>query len=76
MDRPYGKLDHEVCRQLRYKMMFIEAEIDPTVPPSNDQIYWCEQTQVCLGPDGKLAEPGDCNPNRPCYDHLSSVKFT
>jgi len=39
MDRPYGKLDHEVCRLLRWKSMFIEAESDPTVPPSNDQNY-------------------------------------
>src|SRR6266516_3598744 len=52
MDRPFGKLDHEVCRLLRWKSMFIEAESDPTVPPSTDQNYWCVETQVCIGPDG------------------------
>ena len=76
MDRPFGKLDHEVCRLLRWKSMFIEAESDPTVPPSNDQNYWCVQTQVCIGPDGQLADPASCSPSRSCYDPLSIVKFT
>jgi len=50
--------------------MFIDVEPDPTVPPSNDQIYWCSQTQVCVGPDGKVAAPAACHPGRSCYSDV------
>lgn len=64
----FKNLGHEVCHCLRWKSMFYQAEPDPTVPPSNDDNYWCVMTQVCLGPDGKLADPQSCNPKRTCYD--------
>jgi hypothetical protein len=49
--------------------MFILAERDPSVPPTNDGLYWCAHTQNCIGPDGKLAEPGECaTSSRRCYD--------
>ena len=76
MDKPYSNLPHEPCRLLRWKAMFIEAETDPTVPPSNDQSFWCVMTQVCIGPDGQIASPGDCSPDRSCYDPLTVIKFT
>ncbi len=57
-----------LCPCLRWKSYFIPAEPDPTVPPSNDGLFWCEFTQSCIGPDGKLAEPGNCaSPQRQCY---------
>jgi len=71
MDKPYSNLSHEPCRLLRWKAMFIEADSDPTVQPSNDQIYWCSQTQVCIGPDGQVAAPASCKPDRSCYDILT-----
>ncbi len=71
MNKPYKDLPHEPCRLLRWKGMFIDVETDPTVPPSNDQIYWCSETQVCIGPDGQVAEPASCNPGRTCYDKLT-----
>jgi len=49
-----------LCAALRWKEMFIWAEHDPTVQPSNTGIFWCLYTQTSLGPDGKLAEPGLC----------------
>lgn len=62
-----------LCDNLRWKGMFIWAERDNTVPPSNTGAFWCFHSQNCLGPDGKLAEPGDCDSSqRPC--HNSSVK--
>ena len=76
MDKPFGKMEHEVCRLLRWKAMFIEAESVPTVPPSNDRSFWCAQTQVVTGPDGQVAEPESCSPNRSCYDQLTVIKFT
>ncbi len=70
MDKPYSNLAHEPCPLLRWKGMFIDALSDPDVPPSNDQIYWCSQTQVCIGPDGDPAEPAACSPQRMCYEHV------
>lgn len=76
MDKPFSNLKHEVCSLLRWKAMFIDAESDPTVPPSNDQIYWCADTQVCVGPDYKVAAPAECNPERGCYDRMTNIKLT
>lgn len=49
-----------LCPALRWKGQFIEAERDASVPPSNDGLFWCMHTQTCIGPDGELAEPGNC----------------
>lgn len=49
-----------LCPALRWKGQFISAEPDPTVQPSNDGLFWCIHTQTCIGPDGELAEPGNC----------------
>jgi len=57
-----------LCTALRWKGQFITAEHDPTVPPSNDGLFWCMYTQTCMGPDGKLAEPGNCcSKRRTCH---------
>ena len=57
-----------LCTSLRWKQQFISAEHDPTVPPSNDGLFWCIHTQTCIGPDGQLAEPGTCSsPDRKCH---------
>ena len=53
--------DLHLCSALRWKGLFIDAEHDPTVPPCNDGLFWCMYTQTCIGPDGELAEPGNCN---------------
>ena len=71
MDKPFGNLSHETCRLLRWKAMFIDAESDPNVPASNDQIYWCGQSLNCIGPDGQVASPPECSPGRACYDRLT-----
>jgi len=57
-----------LCSGLRWKGLFIDAERDATVPPSNDGLFWCMYTQTCIGPDGQLAEPGNCNNHaRKCH---------
>jgi hypothetical protein len=53
-DRPH------LCPSLRWKGQFVLSEHDPTVPRSNDGLFWCLHTQTCIGPDGELAEPGNC----------------
>jgi hypothetical protein len=57
-----------LCPSLRWKGMFILAERDPSVPPTNDGLYWCMHTQTCIGPDGQLAEPANCcRAGRQCH---------
>ena len=58
----------DLCPALRWKGQFILAEHDPTVQASNEGLYWCIHTQNCIGPDGKLAEPGNCSTkSRRCH---------
>ncbi|HYK51419.1 MAG TPA: hypothetical protein VEU94_16975 [Terriglobales bacterium] len=57
-----------LCSALRWKGQFILAESDPNVQTSNDGLFWCMHTQTCIGPDGKVAEPGNCAAkNRACH---------
>jgi len=57
-----------LCPALRWKGQFIATEHDFTVPPSNDGLFWCMHTQTCIGPDGELAEPGNCaSTHRSCH---------
>jgi len=57
----------ELCTALRWKGQYILAEPDPSIPPTNDGLFWCVYTQNCLGPDGDIAEPGNCKPGRACH---------
>ncbi len=64
----FNKNHPDLCPSLRWKGMFILAERDDSVPPTNDGLCWCGHTQNCIGPDGKLAEPGECSsPGRKCH---------
>jgi hypothetical protein len=57
-----------LCASLRSKDMFIWAEHDPNVTRANTGVFWCLYTQGPLGPDGQLAEPGNCdNSERRCH---------
>lgn len=53
-----------LCSALRWKGQFVHSEPDPTVAGSSDHLYWCIHTQTCIGPDGKIAEPGNCSSSR------------
>ena len=57
-----------VCSNLHSKSLYVWAEPDETVPRSNEGLFWCALTQTCIGPDGKLAEPGNCcSSDRNCH---------
>jgi hypothetical protein len=57
-----------LCPALRWKGQFVLSEPDPTVPRSNEGLFWCTRTQTCIGPDGELAEPGNCcSSERACH---------
>ena len=59
----------DLCDALRWKGQFITAAPDPTVQASRDGLFWCVHTQTCIGPDGKLAEPGNCcSTKRTCHE--------
>jgi hypothetical protein len=58
----------DLCPALRWKGQFLTAEPDPIGQASSDGLFWCVHTQTCIGPDGKLAEPGKCHSRRrPCH---------
>ena len=50
-----------LCAHLRWKGMFVPSADDPTVPRGGTGLFWCLHTQTCIGPDGGLAEPGECD---------------
>jgi hypothetical protein len=57
-----------LCSWLRTKGMFIGGESDLAMIHTETGIFWCSQTQGPLGPDGQLAEPGNCdNGDRRCH---------
>jgi hypothetical protein len=57
-----------LCSALHWKRQYIWSDQDPNVPASNDGLFWCGMTQTCIGPDGKLAEPGNCcSSDRTCH---------
>jgi hypothetical protein len=57
-----------LCHCLHWKGLLVGVKPHPTVPPSNDGLYWCVYTQTCIGPDGELAEPIACSsPERACH---------
>jgi hypothetical protein len=58
------------CEKLRWKGMFTDSPPDPTIQPSNDRSYWCQQTLICIGPDSKAVDREECNPTRSCYEEL------
>ena len=62
---------HERCRFLTSKEMFVDLERDPSSPHgAGSGLFWCSQTQTCIGPDGKTVHTLDCTPGRNCYDEL------
>jgi hypothetical protein len=50
--------------------MFIPAEWDPMVQRCNDRAFWCNKTQIPLGPDGKAVDEYECHDGRSCYRPL------
>ena len=48
--------------------MFVGGHDDPTVPRGGAGLFGCLFTQTCVGPDGAVAEPGNCDQaGRACY---------
>ncbi len=59
----------QVCRCLRSKELFLhQDEPDWDISQSSSGIFWCMHTQNCLGPDGQVAEPENCQAGRSCHE--------
>ena len=43
--------------RFRWKGLYVEIAPDPTVPSGNDQLFWWNRPQTCLGPDGQAVNP-------------------
>lgn len=61
-------MDADLCRRLRWKGMYVEAEPDPTVPNPSDGFCWCTHSMTCLGPDGAVADQNECRQGRSCWE--------
>jgi hypothetical protein len=55
---------------LRWKGLYIDAQVDPQENYSNDSALWCQHTYTCLGPDNKVVDEFECSPARDCYEKL------
>ena len=63
-----------LCLGLRSKEMFTWAEHDPSQERTYSGYFWCLHTQTCLGPDGKIVEPAECDsPGRSCHCQNSTL---
>jgi hypothetical protein len=58
------------CANLRWKGLYIQAEVDPESSYSNDSAMWCQHTFKCIGPDGQVVDEFECSPARECYVQL------
>jgi hypothetical protein len=65
-----AKRTEERCQFLRWNGMYNEAEWDPTVQHGDGRAYWCNKSQICLGPDGNPVDNYECNETRQCYLRL------
>jgi hypothetical protein len=62
-----GGVDDDRCDRLRWKGMYVQAEWDASVPQAGDRLFWCQETQKCIGPDNRVVDDYECNPTRGCY---------
>jgi hypothetical protein len=68
MEHQLNMIDTERCARLRWKGLYVGDALDSDVPGSDDQLFWCNRTQTCLGPDGKAVDKYECDETRACYE--------
>ncbi len=66
----YRKASLNRCAYLRWKGLYMDLQHDPENDYSNDSAMWCQQTDKCVGPDGKIVDEFECSPFRTCYVQL------
>lgn len=58
------------CLNMRHKLMYVDERhaVRGKVDTNSDtRIFWCDETQDQLGPDGEQVHPDICFKNRSCY---------
>ena len=65
-----NKYDMDRCDSLRWKGLFTQTSEDPDETHAADGLFWCQKTQQCIGPDGKIVDDYECNETRGCYRAL------
>jgi hypothetical protein len=57
-----------ICPSLRWKNQFVLVHRDAAESANHEGLFWCLDTQNCIGPDGGIAEPETCTSKlRECY---------
>lgn len=56
------------CIHLRTRSMYAGSGERPGLLREDDDttVYWCQQTDTPVGPDGEDATPSRCHVGRPC----------
>ena len=59
---------HKPCKHLRSREMFYDTSNDGAVDDYASGIFWCANTETCLGPDGTPADDESCGKDRACHE--------
>lgn len=65
----FPALKNGQCKHILSKEMFYEVTRS-VIPDYSARIYWCQHTQLPLGPDNKACEMGTCKPGRACFEQI------
>jgi hypothetical protein len=57
------------CKHILSKEMFYDVP-RTVVPDYGARIYWCQHTQLPLGPDNKGCGMDTCQPGRACFEKI------
>jgi hypothetical protein len=66
----FPKLKEGHCKHIRSKEMFYEIERGSDLPNYAARMYWCQHTQIPLGPDARPCEMGACTSERSCFERI------
>lgn len=66
-------MNRTLCRHLRAKQMYIDAQADDLVvekegTEASPCYFWCSLTQTAVGPDDRPVNKTICTPGRSCYE--------
>jgi hypothetical protein len=65
----FPKLKNGHCKYIRSKEMYYQVD-RPEPPDYSSRLYWCELTQLPLGPDQKPCDMFNCTNERPCFEKI------
>lgn len=57
------------CKHIQSKEMLYEIN-RVEMPDYSARLYWCQHTQLPLGPDNKGCDMSTCKPGRACFEQI------